>query len=122
MRILVLIVQGFLALNALAGGLLLMCAPDGGLLHLPLTFMHTSLFHDFFWPGAILFTVLGLGHGAGFVLTWRRTALASRAAQMLGLITLVWIAVQVRLTDLFWLQGLIATLGLVELLAGRHPE
>lgn len=120
MRTVLLIVQGFLAVNALAGGALLMGAPDGGLLRLPRDFMHSGLFDDFFWPGAILFGVLGMGHGAGFVLTLQRHARAPRAAMVLGVGTLVWIGVQVGMTELFWLQGLIAVLGLVELLVGRR--
>lgn len=120
MRIALLITQAFLALNAMAGGLLLMLAPDGSLLQLPRDFMHSALFADFFWPGAILFSVLGLGHLAGFVLTLRRSSLAARAALVLGAGTLIWIGVQVLMTDLFWLQGLIAALGLLELVVGRR--
>lgn len=120
MRIALLITQAFLALNAMAGGLLLMLAPDGSLLQLPRDLMHSALFADFFWPGAILFCVLGLGHLAGFVLTLRRSSLAARAALVLGAGTLIWIGVQVLMTDLFWLQGLIAALGLLELVVGRR--
>ena len=120
MRVLLLIVQGFLAVNALAGGLLLMLAPDGSLLQLPRDFMHSTLFADFFWPGAILSSVLGVGHIAGFVLTLRHSHTASRAAMILGAGTLVWIGVQVLMTDLFWLQGLIAGLGLAEVALNRR--
>ena len=120
MRGALLLVQGFLSVNALVGGVLLMLAPDGSLLQLPLGFMHSGLFADFFWPGAILCGVLGLGHGAGLVLTLQRNRHAPQAAMVLGLGTLVWIGVQVLLTDLFWLQGLIAALGLAELVLGRR--
>lgn len=120
MRIMLLIVQGFLALNAMAGGILLMLAPDGSLLQLPRDFMHSTLFADFFWPGMILFSVIGLGHLLGFVLTLRRSALAARAALMLGAGTLFWIGVQVLMTELFWLQGLIAALGLLEMIVRQR--
>ena len=109
-----LFVQGLLAVNAFAGGMLFMLAPDGSLLQLPRDFMHTTLFADFFWPGVILFSVLGLGHCAGFMLTLRRSPFTSRAALTLGAGTLIWIAVQVLMTELFWLQGFIAALGLLE--------
>ena len=118
MRILLLLTQGFLALNAMAGGILLMVAPDGSMLQLPSDFMHSTLFADYFWPGAVLFGVLGVGHLVGFVLTVRRSPITARAALILGTGTLIWIGVQVLLTELFWLQGLIASLGLVELVAG----
>lgn len=120
MRTILLIVQGFLAVNAIVGGLLLMMAPDGSLLELPRHFMHSTLFADFFWPGAILFGALGLGHLLGFVLTLRRSSIAVSAALALGAGTLIWIGVQVLMTDLFWLQGLIAALGLLELVVGRR--
>lgn len=120
MRIVLLIVQGFLAVNAIVGGLLLMLAPDGSLLKLPRDFMHTTLFDDFFWPGGILFGALGLGHLLGFLLTLRRSSIAAGVALVLGAGTLIWIGVQVLLTDLFWLQGLIAALGLLELVVGRR--
>lgn len=120
MRTVLLIDQGFLAVNAIVGGLLLMLAPDGSLLKLPRDFMHTTLFADFFWPGAILFAGLGLGHLLGFLLTLRRSPIAAGVALVLGAGTLTWIGVQVLLTELFWLQGLIAALGSVELLAGRR--
>ncbi len=120
MRSWLLATQGFLAVNATVGGLLLMRAPDGSLLQLPRGFMHSTLFADFFWPGAILFSVLRLGHLAGFVLTLRRSSIAAGVALVLGAGTLIWIGVQVLMTDLFWLQGLIAALGLLELVVGRR--
>lgn len=122
MRTILIAVQAFLALNAMAGGMLLMLAPDGSLLQLPSSFLRTHLFSDYFWPGLILFTVLGLGHLAGVVLTLRRAPIARRAAFVLGTGTLIWIAVQVLLTDLFWLQALIAALGLAELIVGRRAQ
>lgn len=118
-RPLLLPVQAFLAITALHGGYALMLAPDGSLLRLPREFMHSTLFPDFFWPGALLFTVIGLGHVLGFVLTLRRAAFAPRAALVLGLGTLIWIGVQVLMTELFWLQGLIAALGAVETIVGK---
>ena len=120
MRALLLVVQGFLAINAIVGGALLVLAPDGSLLQLPLSFLHTGLFHDFLIPGLILCVLLGFGHAAGWLLTLRRSEQAARAAQLLGIITLGWIGVQLLLTDRFWLQGLIATLGAVEWWAGRR--
>ncbi|HPF91692.1 MAG TPA: hypothetical protein PLL57_13615 [Flavobacteriales bacterium] len=122
MRALLLVVQGFLAINAIVGGALLVLAPDGSLLQLPLSFLHTGLFHDFLIPGLILCVVLGFGHAAGWLLTLRRSNGAARAAQLLGLLTLGWIGVQLLLTDRFWLQGLIATLGAVEWWAGRRMK
>jgi hypothetical protein len=99
-------------------GLMLMWAPDGHLIQLPLAVLTNAPFTDFFWPGAVLFTVLGMGHAVGLVLTWRRAPLADGAALVLGAGTVIWIVVQVIMTEpLFWIQGLIGGLGLVEVLA-----
>ena len=51
----------FLGLSALGGGGMLMVSPSGKLLGgLPLSILARSPFHDFWIPGLILFTVLGL--------------------------------------------------------------
>jgi len=119
MRVLLILLQGFLAISAMPAGLMLMWAPDGHLLQLPLAVLTNAPFTDFFWPGAVLFTVLGMGHAVGLVLTWRRARIAGHTALVLGVGTVIWIVVQVIMTEpLFWMQGLIGGLGLVELLAG----
>lgn len=118
MRVLLIVLQAFLAVSAMPAGLMLMWAPDGHLIQLPLAVLTNAPFTDFFWPGAVLFTVLGMGHAVGLVLTWRRAPLADGAALVLGSGTVIWIVVQVIMTEpLFWIQGLIGGLGLVEVLA-----
>jgi hypothetical protein len=118
MRVLLIVLQAFLAVSAMPAGLMLMWAPDGHLIQLPLAVLTNAPFTDFFWPGAVLFTVLGMGHAVGLVLTWRRAPLADGAALVLGAGTVIWIVVQVIMTEpLFWIQGLIGGLGLVEVLA-----
>jgi hypothetical protein len=53
---------GFLGVGALGGGFVLMVSPSGKLLGgLPTTMLQNSPFPDFFVPGMILFTLLGLG-------------------------------------------------------------
>jgi hypothetical protein len=56
---LLIILQGLLGIGALVSGELLMDAPDGSLLHMPLSVMHGSPFSDFFLPGMILFVFVG---------------------------------------------------------------
>lgn len=120
MRIAVLIAQGLMALSAIPCGLMLMLAPDGRLIQLPLETLTNSPFIDFFWPGLLLFGVLGIGHAVGLVLTLRRSALASRAALVLGSGTITWIAVQVIMTDPFhWMQVVIAGLGIIQVIGHR---
>ncbi len=60
MRILFLIILGFLALGALGGGALLIISPSGEMMGIPLSEFENSPFDSFLIPGIILFTVLGL--------------------------------------------------------------
>ena len=116
-RLALLLVQGFLAVSALICGALFLLAPDGRLIGMPLEVLHYGLFTDFFWPGAILFCVLGIGHSAGFVLTFRRLSHFRTVGMLLGLVTLGWIGGQLLMVrPLSFLQGVIAGLGLLELL------
>jgi hypothetical protein len=68
MRVVLVLIQAFVALTALVGGGLLMRAPDGHLLQLPLAVLTHAPFIDFFWPGVLLFGVVGGGHAVGLVL------------------------------------------------------
>ncbi|HOY30579.1 MAG TPA: hypothetical protein PKW80_01750 [Bacteroidales bacterium] len=54
------VLLGLLAVGALFGGGALMIAPDGELLKMPVTILDSSPFINFFVPGLILFSVLGL--------------------------------------------------------------
>lgn len=120
MRIAVIIAQGLLALSAIPCGLMLMLAPDGRLLQMPLEVLTNAPFTDFFWPGLILFAVLGIGHAVGLVLTFKRSVHASRAALTLGLGTIIWIVVQVVMTDPFHaMQVVIGGLGLIQVVGHR---
>ncbi|TGA98884.1 hypothetical protein E4665_06030 [Sporolactobacillus shoreae] len=57
----VLIVLHFLlGIGAFIGGGLLILAPDGSLLSMPLSLLKYSSFHSFLIPGTILFLVLGV--------------------------------------------------------------
>jgi len=55
------ILQAFVALGALPCGVLLMIDPSGAMLNMPLSMLKGSPFADFFWPGLVLFAVMGLG-------------------------------------------------------------
>ncbi len=85
----------FNGLSALFGGSVLVAAPDGSILGLPLALLSRTPFSDFLIPGAILFTVLGIGSCIGYVLVYRRHAWAARWVQVVGMGTLIWIVTQV---------------------------
>lgn len=120
MRAVVLCVQLFFGISATWCGTALMMAPDGSALQLPLSVLTHAPFTDFFWPGLVLCTVLGLGHVWAFVLALRRSSLAPWAALAGGFAAIIWILVQVIMTDpFFWLQPVIGGMGLLEVLGGE---
>jgi hypothetical protein len=69
-RIILLVVLGYEGLGALAGGALLVAAPDGHLMDIPIGVLHGA-FRDFLIPGAILFG-LGLLNIAAFIAVLRK--------------------------------------------------
>ena len=113
----VLVIQSLLALSALVCGALFLLAPDGSLIGMLPEVLRYGPFTDFFWPGMILFGVLGVGHAIGFVLTVRRAPWCRQVAMLLGLATLGWIGGQLLMVrPLSFLQAVIGGLGVLELL------
>ena len=83
------------AVGAIGGGLALMLGPRGELLPLPLSLLDGSPFATYFWPGAVLFAALGLGPLAVAVLAARRHRWAPLLTLGVGVVLLVWLAVEV---------------------------
>lgn len=113
-RIVLLIVLAFEGLGGLSGGGLLVAAPDGRLMNMPVGIMH-GFFPDFLIPGLILIG-MGLLNVAAFVAVWRRTRLDWLVAGLaLGGFT-IWFLVEIAvLGQLVWLH---AMWGLPVLLGG----
>jgi len=102
-----------LGLGALGGGGSLMAAPDGSLLGMPLSVMQGSPFPNFFIPGVILFTFLGLyplciAYGLAKRPAWdwpnginpfKRMHWSWAGSLSVGVITITWIVV-----ELFWVE------------------
>jgi hypothetical protein len=84
-----------LSIGALAGGLILIVAPRGEIMPLPLSALAGSPFETYFGPGLILFTVLGLGPLVAARLAWTRHPLAPVAAFVVGAALLIWVAVEI---------------------------
>jgi hypothetical protein len=84
-----------LSIGALGGGLILMLAPRGEILPLPLSALAGSPFDTYFVPGLILFSVIGLGPVIAARLAWMHHPLAPVAAFVVGAGLLVWVAVEV---------------------------
>ena len=90
-----LVLEVLLSIGALGGGLVLMIAPRGEIMPLPLSALGGSPFETYFIPGVILFGVLGLGPLVAARLVWLRHPLASTAAFVVGAGLLIWVAVEV---------------------------
>ena len=107
--------QGFVALSAIPSGLLMMIFPRGVVKEMPISMLEGSPFRDFFWPGLILFTVIGLGHALALFLGLKRHRILEPAAAAMGLGLMIWIFVQVSMIGGgHWLQNLYFALGTAE--------
>jgi hypothetical protein len=84
-----------LGLGAMGGGIALMAGPRGEILPLPMSALTGSPFADYFTPGAILFTVLGLGPLGAAIVAWRRHPAAPLTAFAVGCALLIWMIVEI---------------------------
>jgi hypothetical protein len=103
---LAIVLEIFLGIGALFGGIQFILAPDGHLLGVPLSMLAGTPFHTFLVPGLLLFTFVGLGPMVAAALTARRRAIGPLAAFAVGLTLMVWITVEMVIfagvTSLFW--------------------
>ncbi len=89
------LLEVLLSIGALGGGLVLIVAPRGEIMPLPLSALVGSPFDTYLVPGLILFGVLGLGPLAAAGLAWLRHPLAPTATFVVGAGLLIWVAVEV---------------------------
>jgi hypothetical protein len=89
------VLEILLSIGALGGGLVLMIAPRGEIMPLPISALAGSLFDTYLVPGLVLFGVLGFGPLVAAGLAWLRHPLAPTAAFVVGVGLLIWVAVEV---------------------------
>jgi hypothetical protein len=114
-RIIVLIVLGYEAAGCLLGGALLVAAPDGRLMEMPVELMH-GFFRDFMIPGIILIA-LGILTTAAFIAVLRKVSSDWFMALLAlgGLLIWFWVEIAI-IKELHWLHamwGLPVVLGAV---------
>lgn len=85
----------FLSVGAIGGGIALMAGPNGEILPLPVSELTGSPFANYFVPGAVLFTFLGIGPLVAAILAWRRHPLAPLLTIVVGLALLIWLVVEI---------------------------
>lgn len=129
-RITLLVVEAFVAVTAIAGGLALMIGalvPDlATVLSPPVEYLEGSLFSSYLVPGLALALVLGGIHALAFILLLRRRPSALLASAAAGFAALIWIFVQMMVIPFSFLQAVYfiagaVELGLVMLLLGLLP-
>ncbi len=125
----------FLGVNAIIGGFLLMLKPDGSLLQVKQDFLKNSPFSSFFIPGLLLFTFVGLLSIltlCGLVLKFNFKPLdklnlysdrhwAWAFSLYTGVTTILWITIQLLITEYFWIQPVITLTGLSILICTLTP-
>ena len=89
------VLEMFLGVGAVGGGLALMAGPNGEILPIPVSALSGSPFADYFVPGAILFTILGIGPLGAAVLAWRRHPVAPLLTFAVGGALLTWLTVEI---------------------------
>jgi hypothetical protein len=104
-RIILLVVLGYEAAGCLLGGILLIAAPDGRLMDMPVDMMH-GVFPDFLIPGIIL-VALGILTTAAFISVLRRSRSGWIPAGLAlgGLIVWFWVEIAI-LQELHWLHAM----------------
>jgi hypothetical protein len=112
------VLQVFIGIGAVAGGLGLTIDPSGASLRIPLEVLEETPFTTFLVPGIVLFVVNGLGSLVGAAGSFTRHRYAGEAAMALGTFLVAWIVIQVYWMGLHWLHGLYLGLGALELVLG----
>ena len=113
------ILQVFIGLGAVGGGLGLILEPSGANLGIPLELLKNSPFSTYLVPGIVLLMVNGLGSLVGAAASFTRYRYAGETAMALGVFLVAWIILEVYWIAAFhWLHALYLGLGLLELVLG----
>ena len=113
------VLQAFIGVGAVAGGLGLALDPTGGNVGMPLELLDETPFTNFLIPGIVLFVVNGLGSLIGAIASFARHRYAGHAAIALGAFLMAWVLVQVYwFAGFHWLHWLYLGLAIVELALG----
>lgn len=135
-RIMLYTLLAFLAVNGLAGGMLMIIQTDGSLLGMEEGFLNGSPFSNYLIPGLLLMLFNGLLPACALIgmLTGRRNRIADRLnifpekqwgwtfSLYSGITTMIWIIVQQLVTSFFVLQPIISAFGLFILILTLMPR
>jgi hypothetical protein len=94
MKNILLILVCFVALSTLFVGILLMSVPDGSILRLPISFLHSTVFDDFRLPGFLLFLFVGCTNLIAAFYLFINMNKRYNWSLFGGIITILWVVLQ----------------------------
>lgn len=113
------VLQVFIGLGAVGGGLALVLEPGGANLGIPIEALENSPFSTYLVPGIVLIMVNGVGSLMGAAASFTRHRCAGETAMALGIFLVAWIVLQVYWFAAFhWLHALYLGLGVLEFVLG----
>lgn len=129
------ILLAFLSINGLMGGAMLFMKPNGSLLGMQENWLVNSPFNNYFIPGILLFSFLGLLPLLTFIGLVKRFSRKCLDALNIysdrywawtfciytGIIAIIWITIQLIMTQYFWIQPLIIFTGLGIIICALTP-
>lgn len=109
----------FNGLGALFGGGMLLAYPDGSGFQMPLSLLEHSPFHDFFWPGLILFVCNGCGSLLVAGLLFSKNKYGPLGTMVQGAVLTGWIVIQVAIIQGFSpLHAIFGSIGIALIVLG----
>lgn len=118
-RAVALVALGFLAVTAIWGAALLMAAPAGSPMQIPVSVLQHSPFHSFLIPGILLLVSSGLLGAGVFFLALLRVRRYGAWIAIQGWVLFVWITTEViMLRTVVWLHYLYWGLALLLIACG----
>jgi hypothetical protein len=114
------IIQAFIGITAIAGGLKLLSNPNG-LPDFPIEWLINSPFTNYFFPGLVLLIVIGFGYVVSGTVTFLRKGYSGSMAALLGICLILYMTVEVWFVGLRnFLQPLYFILGVIVLILGLN--
>ncbi len=117
------VLQLFIGIGAVVGGVGLINDPSGASLGMSLSWLKDTPFTDYAIPGWVLFSINGVVTCVAGIISLLRFRVAGKLAVVLGTFLILWIIAQVGWLGLLSaLQPLYATLGVVEVILGAQAD
>lgn len=112
------VIQAFIGITAIAGGLRLVSNPNG-LPDFPIEWLINSPFSNYFFPGLVLLIVIGFGYVVSSMVTFLRKGYSGGMAALLGICLILYLTIEIWFVGLRnFLQPLYFILGIVVLIFG----